>query len=145
MLSKDLQREIIKIDLLMTPIQFDKKNRFRLYILSNPNKMVFISLENITENKIIFNDIIETSETEYMDFINTLRYTFIKYGALVSKLNRSNSKYLTYDSQELYFSNVSMNIKINNKQEELEALKAHAEVHRPKDVKMQKKKSIQLN
>lgn len=140
MLSKKLQNEIIKIDLLITPIQCNVNNRFRFYVLPQ-NNAVIIRLINKTKQEMVFSDTIPTSEAEYIEFIDILRDNFIKYGTLVSKLNRSNDSNVTYSSQELYFSNVSMSIQINNKTEELEALRAHAEVLRPKSTQIQKKKS----
>lgn len=109
------------------------KERYQICIIPNPiNHYVTFSIVSKKENKFILLELISTNKNNYIDVINYLRDTFILYGALVSKLikNSQESK-VTYYQQSIYLDNLEIDIQINNKEEELEALKAHAKIMIP--------------
>lgn len=109
------------------------KDRYRIYIVSDPiNHCITISIDREKDKRFIYTKLVKTDQNTYIDVINTLRNTFILYGALVSKLTKHPIKRETiYCQQQIYLENLEMNIQINNKKEELEAAKAHKKVMVP--------------
>ena len=132
MLTTEQIKAVQNIDNMINLIK-GLKDRYRIYIISDPRSyLVTISIASEKDNHLIGNRLIHTDQNTYIDVINALRNKFILYGALVSKLTRYPSKaQTTYCHQSIYLDNLEMNIQINNKEEELEAVKAHAKIMIP--------------
>jgi len=128
MLSKNLQKEVVKFDYMLDMI-FGIKTRYNISLITSPSKIIFISFEDDSTNEFIFKTMVETTNQEYIHFINKLRNSFIEHGVLVSKLNRTDGTGdLIYDSQELFVKNISMKVNISSPREQLEAVIAHGQV-----------------
>lgn len=129
MFLKNLGKYLQNIDCIINIIN-GSKDRYRISVTPNNIKFtVEVIVTNLNTNESVYDNTIQTSRSNYISFINAIRDTFIGYNALISKLSHTTTKQkLCYYQQEIYFNNLEMKLKINNKKEELEAVKAHQRI-----------------
>lgn len=125
MLSTELNNVVQNIDHIINLIN-GSKFRYRISIVPYQSSLVHILIINLSNEQVIYKNSIAVNNNEYVNFINSLRNKFIDHGAIISKLTTLPiKKETTYCEQEIYFNNLEMSIKINNKQEEISAAQAH--------------------